>query len=170
MWHMPCSSSQFVEVRHMWTEQLSRWIINRFWCGALHRGKIACSNGMSMFVTKYLLFIFGIFWEPINNIEATRVSHDLTHEFFASNIKSRFCDDVISRQSPHATWWYIQEKSRLITGHKMMLVITFGGMQEWQHCFCIFLSFFAQIMRQQIRHPMQMERYEANRVMSMQIQ
>jgi hypothetical protein len=36
---------------------LSRWITSRFWCGILHRGKIACSNGMNMFVTKWSLFI-----------------------------------------------------------------------------------------------------------------
>jgi hypothetical protein len=49
-----------------------------------------------------------------------------------------------------------------------MPAITFGNMHEWQYRFCILLSLFVQIMDHQMRHPMQMERFEANGVMSMQ--
>jgi hypothetical protein len=52
MWRMSFSLTQSVESRLAWIEQLLRWTINHFWCGALPRGKIACSNEMDMFVTK----------------------------------------------------------------------------------------------------------------------
>jgi hypothetical protein len=52
MWGMPCSSSQSVEARLMSTEQLSRWTTSHFWCGALPRGKIVCSNGMNIIIIK----------------------------------------------------------------------------------------------------------------------
>jgi hypothetical protein len=57
MRHLPCSSSQFVGARFVWTGQLSRWITNRFWCIALPRGKIACSCEINAFITKWLLLI-----------------------------------------------------------------------------------------------------------------
>jgi hypothetical protein len=47
---------------------------------------------------------FGIIWESVHNIEAVRILYDYKHDFFALNIKSRFCDHIISRESPHATW------------------------------------------------------------------
>jgi hypothetical protein len=34
-----------------------------------------------------------------------------------------------------------QRKPQLITSHKIMPAITFGSMQEWQHIFCMLLSF-----------------------------
>jgi hypothetical protein len=47
----------------------------------------------------------------------------------------------------------------------MMPTISFGSMQEGQHGLRILLSFFAQIMLQQMPYSMQMERSEANVVM-----
>jgi hypothetical protein len=47
---------------------------------------------------------FRIIWESIDAREAARVPYDCKYELLALNIKSRFCDDVISRQSPYATW------------------------------------------------------------------
>jgi hypothetical protein len=69
------------------------------------------------------------------------------------NIKSRLCDDFVSRQNLHATWWYIQRKLWLITRHEVMPIITFDSMQEWQRRFCLLLSFFAQIMHRQTQRP-----------------
>jgi hypothetical protein len=48
----------------------------------------------------------------------------------------------------------------------MMPAMTVGSMQEWRYRFCILLWFFAQMLRQQMQHPMQMERSEANGVNS----
>jgi hypothetical protein len=108
---------------------------------------------------------FGIIWESVDNIETAWVPHDRKHELFALNIKSRLCDHVISRQSSHAIWLCIQQKPRLITSHEVMPTISFGSMQDGQHGLRIFHSFFAQIMPQQMRNSMQMERSEVNRVM-----
>jgi hypothetical protein len=49
---MPCLSSQSVELRLVWTEQLSTEITSRFSCDALLQGKIIYSRKISIFVTK----------------------------------------------------------------------------------------------------------------------
>jgi hypothetical protein len=56
-------------------------------------------------------------------------------------------------------------KPRLITNHEVMPTISFGSMQEGQHDLRILHSFLAQPDCQQMWHPMQMERSEANGVM-----
>jgi hypothetical protein len=59
---MSCFSSQSVELRLVWTEQLSTEITSHFSCDALLQGKIICSREISKFVTKQLLFILISFW------------------------------------------------------------------------------------------------------------
>jgi hypothetical protein len=50
----------------------------------------------------------------------------------------------------------------------MIPAITFGSMGEWQNRVCMLLWFSAQIMHQQMRYPMQLERLEANKIMEIQ--
>jgi hypothetical protein len=77
--------------------------------------------------------------------------------FFSLNIISGLCGHVISRQSLHATWWCIQEKSRLITSHEVTPVISFSNIQEGQYDPSIFHSFLAQPDCQRMWYPMQTE-------------
>jgi hypothetical protein len=46
----------------------------------------------------------GTIWESVDNVEAARVPYDCRRHIFARDIKSRFCDYIISRQSPYAMW------------------------------------------------------------------
>jgi hypothetical protein len=92
---------------------------------------------------KIVAVLFGIIWESVDNIRITWILYDHWHKFFALNITSQIYDYIISRQSLHATWWYIQEKSRLIIRHEMISIISFGSMQDRQHGLCIFHPFFA---------------------------
>jgi hypothetical protein len=72
---------------------------------------------------------FVIIWKFVDNIEPSRIPWNREQNLLALNLLSRFCGHIISRQSPHPTWWDIKEKSRLVTSHKMMPAITFGSMQ-----------------------------------------
>jgi hypothetical protein len=47
----------------------------------------------------------------------------------------------------------------------MIPTITFNRTQKWHIRCYIYISFLVQIMHQQMQHPIQMERSEANRVM-----
>jgi hypothetical protein len=94
---------------------------------------------------KIVIVHFDIIWESADEREIDQIPHDHKHVFFPLNIKSRLCDYVISRQTLHATWWYIQEKSWLILNCEIMPVITFGSMQEWQYRFCILLRFSCKL-------------------------
>jgi hypothetical protein len=114
---------------------------------------------------KIVAVLFGIIWESVDNIRVTRILYDCRHKFFALNITSHIYDHIISRQSLHVTWSCIQRKPRLITRHEMISIISFGNMQDRQHGLCLFHPFSAQIMRQQMRHQMQMKQSETNRVM-----
>jgi hypothetical protein len=92
---------------------------------------------------KIVAIHFGIIWEFFDNMEAARVPYDREH-VVAWNIISRLCDHVISRQRPHATWWYIEEKPPFIISHEVMLIISFGSIQEGRHDLLILHSFLAQ--------------------------
>jgi hypothetical protein len=53
---------------------------------------------------KIVIVHFGITSESVDNREDARLSCNWKNEFFALNIKSRFCDHVISQQSGRSIW------------------------------------------------------------------
>jgi hypothetical protein len=47
---------------------------------------------------------FRMIWESVENIEPAGIPYDRIHTLFALNTVAGFCDYIISRQNPRATW------------------------------------------------------------------
>jgi hypothetical protein len=107
---------------------------------------------------------FGIIWKSIDNIEPSRIPYNRKQIPFALNLLSRFCGHIISRQSPHPTWWCIKENPGLVTGHEMLSIIILSCTQIWQHRRCLLFSFCSQIICQQAWDPMEMKGFESYRL------